>query len=128
MDTIEKGENKANVVGPEYPWADANKEIIVASKFIDKVKELDEQFRENRTNIGDFKTECDLGDYYGNFNIKQIKLDLLSQKERLPDKKIIKRRQENQTSAMQQKITNMSNYMKMKLFAWIISCTRILEN
>ena len=67
------------------------KEVIVASEFIDKVKDLDKQFRENRTNMDDFKTECDLGDQYGNFNIKErlleIKLDLLSQKERLTDQK-----------------------------------------
>ena len=67
------------------------KEVIVGSEFIDKVKDLDEQFRENRTNMDDFKTECNLGDKYGNFNIKErlleIRLDLLSQKERLTDQK-----------------------------------------
>ena len=41
--------------------------------------------------MDDFKTECDLCDDYGNFNIMErqleIKLDLLSQKERLTDQK-----------------------------------------
>ena len=31
-------------------------EVIIASKCIEKVKDLDEQFRENRTNMDDFKT------------------------------------------------------------------------
>ena len=41
--------------------------------------------------MDDFKTEYDLGDEYGNFNIKErllgIKLDLLSQKDKLTDLK-----------------------------------------
>ena len=35
---------------------------IIASEFLEKVKDLDEQFRENRTNMDDFKTEYFLGD------------------------------------------------------------------
>ena len=66
-------------------------EVSIASEFLEKVKDLDEQFRENQTNIDDFKTEYDLGDDYGKFNIKErllgIKLDLLSQKERLANHK-----------------------------------------
>ena len=41
--------------------------------------------------MDDFKTECDLGDDYGNFNIKErlleIKVYLMSQKKRLTDQK-----------------------------------------
>ena len=46
-------------------------EVIIASEFLEKVKDLDEQFRENRNNMDDFKTEYDLGDDHGNFNIKE---------------------------------------------------------
>ena len=46
-------------------------EVSIASEFLEKVKDLDEQFRENRTNIDDFKTECDLGDHCWNFNINE---------------------------------------------------------
>ena len=67
------------------------KRSLLPASLSKKVKDLDEQFRENKTNMDDFTTECDLGDDYGNFNIKErlleIKLDLLSQKERLKDQK-----------------------------------------
>ena len=36
------------------------KEVIVANEFIEKVKDLDEQLRENRTNMDDFRQSVTL--------------------------------------------------------------------
>ena len=97
-------------------------EVIIASEFIEKVKDLDEQFRENRTNMDDFKTECDLGDDYGNFNIKErlleIKLDLLSQKERLTDQKHDQKEAEKSKTA---------TYYTAGLGPWNNSCARWMD-